>query len=165
MVDASAPDPRRLTGPGRATPITAALLQRVLKPYRDNCHYVQTATLQASGEPGGPRREAPDSWITIDGTCSIPVSCYIDDTGHFNAVELNITYNQLLYTALAAAARDRLIPELPWDLGAFFRHQLPDVLILDYQAKFPRPLDARAFRARFQIREVIPKPLKSMLLL
>ena len=39
--------------------------------------------------------------ITGKGRFSIPESCYIDSTGHFNAVEFNICYNQLAYVLFA----------------------------------------------------------------
>ena len=145
-------------------PVARDLLDRVLQPYRENCRYVQDATLRLPAT----RPIAPadaDSHVLVEGRCHIPSSCYIDDTGHFNAVELNITYNQLLYTGLAVTCANGLIEELPWDVEDFFVHQLPDVLILDYHARFRRPLDARAFRATFAIREVMPKPNKDMVLI
>ncbi len=149
-----------------ATPLAPALLARVLEPYRANCRYVVDAVCEHADDRRAPRPDDPMSWIAIDSRCSIPASCYIDDTGHFNAVELNIAYNQMLYAGLAAVADHRLIAELRhWDREAFFRHQLPDVLILDYHARFPRPLEPRAFHGRFEIREVIGKPHKQMVLL
>lgn len=147
-------------------PMAAPLLERVLRPYRTISRYVLDADCEHPADRRRPQPDQPDSWIAIESRCSIPGSCYIDDTGHFNAVELNIAYNQMLYAGLAAVAELRLLPDLlAWDLEAFFRHQLPDVLILDYHARFPRPLDPRAFRGRFEIREVLPKPHKQMVLL
>jgi hypothetical protein len=149
-----------------ASPLGEALLARVLAPYRATCRYVLDAVCEHPLERRAPQPDDPSSWIAIDSNCHIPASCYIDDTGHFNAVELNISYNQMLYAGLAAVAERGLIAELRhWDLEAFFRHQLPDVLIIDYHARFPRPLDPRAFRGRFEIREVIDKPHKNMVLL
>ncbi|MEC7584150.1 MAG: FcoT family thioesterase [Planctomycetota bacterium] len=158
-----APEPDARRAQGAAEPVTAELLAEVLRPYRDDCRYVRTANVEHRPQLPPTSVAAPSVALTAD--CSIPASCYIDDTGHFNAVELNITYNQLLYTALAVAARDQRLPDLSWDLPAFFEHQLPDVLILDYQATFSRPLDPRAFSARFEIRRSIPKPHKRMLLI
>jgi hypothetical protein len=148
-----------------STAIPRELLERVLQPYRSNCHYVLEAMLTHPEERRAPQPDAPETWIVVDGRCAIPGSCYIDDTGHFNAVEMNITYNQLLYLGLAGVAAHGLIAELGWDLPAFLRHQLPDVLIVDYHARFPRPLHPRAFTGRFEIREVVPKAHKHMVLL
>ena len=50
------------------------------------------------------RRRSPGTdqkLIVGKGRFSIPESCYIDDTGHFNAVEFNICYNQLAYVLFA----------------------------------------------------------------
>jgi len=142
------------------------LLERVLQPYRSNCRYVLGATLEHPGDRRPPRPDDPQSWVAVHGPCAIPASCYIDDTGHFNAVELNITYNQLLYAGLAGIVRHRLLAELqPWDLDVFWRKQLPDVLIVEYHARFKRPLDPRRFSGRFEVREVLPKPHKRMVLL
>jgi (3R)-3-[(carboxylmethyl)amino]fatty acid synthase len=149
-----------------AVPMERAHLLRVLQPYRRDCRYVLDAVVEHSGDRRAPQPDDPESWIAIEGRCSIPASCYIDDTGHFNAVELNITYNQLLYCGLFAMAERGLVAELRhWDTETFFRHQLPDVLIVDYHARFPRPLSPRAFQGRFEIREVLPKPHKQMVLL
>ncbi|MGW6540873.1 FcoT family thioesterase [Streptomyces sp. NPDC055051] len=54
--------------------------------------------------PGG----ADGRPLTGSGMFTIPEPCYIDDTGHFNAVEFNICYNQLAYYTLAAMIRDRV---------------------------------------------------------
>lgn len=145
--------------------VPAPLLQRVLQPYRKNVHYVLDASFAHPAERCAPRPDDPSTWVEVDGRCSISGSCYIDDTGHFNAVELNITYNQLLYTGLAAIAAHDLLADLPWNLDDFFVHQLPDVLIIDYHARFRRPLTARAFSATFAVTEVIRKPHKDMVLL
>lgn len=142
------------------------LLARVLRPYRSIAQYVLDAECEHPDDGRQPHPDDPDSWIAIESNCSIQASCYIDDTGHFNAVELNIAYNQMLYAGLAAVAEYRLLDALRhWDREAFFRHQLPDVLIVDYHARFPRPLTPRAFRGRFEIREVLQKPHKQMVLL
>lgn len=158
-----APDPQIGNTRRGMLPVSAPLLARVLEPYRQDCRYLLSAQLQSPRR--APAAISPEPLVALEATCHIPSSCYIDDTGHFNAVELNITYNQLLYTALAIACRDQLVPHLSWDLPAFYEHQLPDVLILDYHATFTRPLDPRAFSARFEILKAIPKPHKRMLLI
>jgi hypothetical protein len=148
-----------------ANALEPALLERVLHPYRPIARYVLDAAASFPQPPCSPQPDDPSTWIAIECNCAISASCYIDDTGHFNAVELNIAYNQMLYAGLAAICERRLLRELPWDLEAFWRHQLPDVLIVDYHAHFPRPVDPRAFRGRFEVREVLPKPHRRMLLL
>ncbi|MEO1375818.1 MAG: FcoT family thioesterase, partial [Cyanobacteria bacterium J06635_10] len=48
---------------------------------------------------------------------SIPESCYIDDTGHFNSVEFNICYNQLFYIIIAYLIKNQLLEVMKdWNL-------------------------------------------------
>ena len=65
-------------------------LSRVLKPYREHCCYLKSANFQHH-KTGGIQG------LTLHGQFSIDDSCYIDDTGHFNAVEYNICFNQIAY--------------------------------------------------------------------
>src|SRR5437868_7116844 len=72
-------------------PIADEFVCAILKPYRAHAIYLKSAAIthvhdgtaaqDASGTP---------PLITGTGRFSIAESCYIDDTGHFNAVEFNI---------------------------------------------------------------------------
>lgn len=64
-----------------------SLLAQVLNPYKAHCKYLKSAQVTKEGDPHDGGR--------VIGRCefSIPQSCYIDDTGHFNSVEFNICYN------------------------------------------------------------------------
>ena len=53
--------------------------------------------------------------VVTTGDLGFEQSCYIEETGHFNAVEFVISYNQLIYYTLAAAVRDHLVPG--WNTG------------------------------------------------
>ena len=146
--------------------IDAELLQRVLAPYKPDARYVHHAELIFSGDGGGPRHDAPASWLRLACRCGFELPCYIEATGHLNAVECNITYNQMLYLCLAEAVRRGLLPELlHWTLDEFFRRQLPDVLIADYRVRFLRPLASARYTAWFTITGVLPKPHRDLLLL
>ena len=149
-----------------AHPMDAALQQRVLAPYRDVARYVHRAALSRRTGAGSPRLADPTTWIRLDAECGFTAPCYIDATGHFNAVELNITYNQMLYLALAETVRQRLLPELRhWSLDDFFRAQLPDVLIGDYHAHFRSPMKSARYTGWFCFTDVRPRPARKMLLL
>ncbi len=64
-------------------------LDSILAPYaRKGCRYLLEADLD---------------WPVAQGVFCIPESFYIDSTGHFNAVELVICYNQLSYVLFADA--------------------------------------------------------------
>ena len=72
-------------------------LARVLVPYRDNCKYLKRIAfeyLPASADVSPDQSEAS---LTAHGDLCIAESCYIDSTGHFNAVEFQICVNQLMY--------------------------------------------------------------------
>ena len=105
-----------------AVAVGAGLLDRVLTPYKTTCRYLLDATVRY------PR--AARSIAAASGTFSIPESCYIASTGHFNAVEFNICYNQIVYFSIAKAVQERLSPAFEgWTLEDFWRRQLPDIRI------------------------------------
>lgn len=136
-------------------PIAHDLLARVLTPYFGNARYVQRARLVHAGDGSSPRLAVPATHLRVEADCGFAAPCYIADTGHVNAVEYNITYNQLLYATLAVAVERRLVPELRhWDLAEFFRRQLPDVLIAEYHARFRRPMHSAAYGAWFELVDV-----------
>lgn len=71
--------------------IESEILNGVLKPYaRTRTDYLRDAWVEV------PTPREP-SVIVLGGRYCIPQSCYIDSTGHFNAVELVICFNQLAY--------------------------------------------------------------------
>lgn len=125
------------------------LLQRVLLPYKEHCKYLQSARVV-------PVQDAAEERVRIHGAFSIPDSCYIASTGHFNSVEFNICYNQLVYVLLACCIERRLFSELDdFDLETYFRRQLPDILIVNFSSTFKRPIHSPAFAADLIIRRFI----------
>lgn len=125
-------------------PCDADLLERVLRPYKAHCMYLQTATVTAD-----------QGRLSAHGAFAIPESCYIDDTGHLNSVEVNICYNQLMYYAVAAAVRWRLLDAFAdWTMDDYWQRQLPDILIARFASRFRRPVDPRAFVGSLEFREV-----------
>src|SRR6185437_12588121 len=82
--------------------IPSKLAAEILKPYRQNATYLKSAEItqvcdKSTIAPGTQDQRL----VTGKGCFAIPESCYIDDTGHFNAVEFNICYNQLAYVLFA----------------------------------------------------------------
>jgi FcoT-like thioesterase domain len=133
--------------PRRELTMSPELVEAVLTPYRPQCRYLKQAV--ALAPTGGPPRRAVE-WV---GQFSIPESCYIDSTGHFNAVEANICVNQLGYLAIAWVAAQGA--EHPYwgelgvaDLEAFRAKQLANVLILSLSTSFRRVIDPRAYQCR-----------------
>ena len=135
------------------TAIDADFLSWVMKPYFDETTYLQSAeishdmagTIVGSDFPGN-----LSGW----GKFTIPQSCYIESTGHFNAVEFVMCFNQLGYLVLAHAFKEQLIPGLEhWSQGNFAARQLPDVLILSIKSEFRKMIDASDFRAAIHWKE------------
>ncbi|QKV69012.1 hypothetical protein HUT13_09605 [Streptomyces harbinensis] len=114
-----------------------ALRARALAVYKPHCRYLTSLAL------------APD---TARGTFAIPASCYIDDTGHLNAAEVTICYNQLLYSALAAAIRDGAAHAPPgWSLDDYWRLRLSAVVITRMSTDFHRPVTPRSFTGELAV--------------
>jgi hypothetical protein len=114
------------------------LSREVLAPYRPGCKYLQSVEVELPGEGA--------AFLRARARFSIPYSCYIVDTGHFNAVEYNICYNQLAYYAIAKCVKEG-VPGIfeTWDMETYRKKQLPDMLIVGFQSTFKRPIDAKNF--------------------
>jgi hypothetical protein len=122
------------------------LLARVLAPYKPHCRYLRTAAVHYP---------ATRSIAAAAGTFLIPESCYIASTGHFNAVEFNICYNQLTYCLLAKCIEDGALEVFDgWTLAEFSRRQLSDYLIARFFSAFHTPLTAATFRGEVEIAQV-----------
>ena len=109
------------------TAIAPLLLDRVLRPYKPNCRYLKAMTIDA------------DDGVRGFAELAIGESCYIDDTGHLNSVEVNIAYNQMLYYVIATAVRERLVAAFAdWTMDDYWRRQLPGILIAETDHPLPR---------------------------
>jgi hypothetical protein len=125
------------------------VLDMVLDCYKPRCRYLQTVV----ATPGG-------NGVLVEGRgeFGIPESCYIADTGHFNAVEFNICYNQIAYTTLAHCVAHRWLDAMSgWSLQEFLRRQLSDCLIVEFSSSFRRPLNARRFFGAAQMNKLTVK--------
>jgi (3R)-3-[(carboxylmethyl)amino]fatty acid synthase len=117
------------------------LLARVLRCYKPHCRYLTAMTVSVV-----------DGQVRGQATLAIGESCYIDDTGHLNAVEVNIGYNQLLYYAIAMSVRERLGPIFStWTMADYWRRQLPDILITKLVSRFRWPINSRGFFGEFEL--------------
>lgn len=122
------------------------LRARVLSAYFDTARCLETADIRVEQSDG--KEE-----LVSRGIFSILESCYIRSTGHFNAVEFNICYNQIMYDAIAHASKYGLTAHFSsWGVEGFFARQLPDILITKFHSRFSRPIDSTRFRGEFAIR-------------
>ncbi|MFK4267782.1 FcoT family thioesterase [Streptomyces milbemycinicus] len=127
---------RPTAGTATAHPDDPALRERVLRPYRTNCRYLGPAEIRLDNEA-----------VTASGAFRIGESCYIDDTGHFNAVEFNICFNQIAYYLIAKCAQNRLPPVFAaWTLDDYWQRQLSDILITRFTSRFHRAIRGQEFR-------------------
>ena len=124
--------------------IDSVFMNKVLSPYHKEATYLKGSTLEMAG--------SGIDGLVARGEFSIPTSCYINDTGHFNAVEYNICYNQLAYTAIAFCIKERLLAELSdYTIDTFFENQLSQMLICRINSNFPKMLNAKHFYGEWKI--------------
>jgi hypothetical protein len=120
------------------------LLAAVLRVYKSHCRYLTSAILTDDDGVLGARCEFV-----------IPESCYIDDTGHFNSVEFNICYNQMIYYVVAKAIKERLLPVFhTWTMDDYWARQLPDFFIARFESVFRTPMRGRHFHGEIKLRKV-----------
>lgn len=148
-------------------PIAESLLRDTLAPYAvKGCRYLQRATYKVSkpaahwvvgiDDPSstGQDGDLSASSICARGEFSITASSYIQDTGHFNAAEFVMSYNQLFYCMLAQSIDKSDIPELvDWTTEDFYSKQLPNILIQKQSSEYFAPIDARRFFGEIRIVE------------
>lgn len=140
----------------RVDDISHDFLSRFIEPYKPNCKYLKSAQFQypeQSNMPDQPSDNGQGMWY-IKGNFTIPESCYIADTGHFNAVEFNICYNQLCYVMIACLLKNRLLEIVEgWDLENYKSRQLRDFLIAKYSSSFKQQINAKAFQATLAVNQ------------
>ena len=140
--------------------IPASFIGEILKPYRREATYLRSARLEAVRDK---RDLAPGSketgLIKASGRFSIPHSCYIDSTGHFNAVEFNICFNQLAYVVFGKCIDLDVLKNLRMDdsnmsFGEFRRNQLSSMLIVKIESRYYKVLKPGNFKADLSIDRV-----------
>jgi hypothetical protein len=132
--------------------LSPELLARVMSPYRDNCKYLRSLSMEYLPVSEGVSPDVSEASIAAVGELSIGESCYIDSTGHFNAVEFQICANQIMYAMGAECTRLRLLRAFDtMDLEGYYERQLPNVLITNVTMVFKKVMNARRFRGRVQL--------------
>lgn len=102
------------------------LLAKVLRPYKDDCRYLKSATVVVR-----------DGLAVARGEFNVPEPCYVYTTPHVNAAELNICYDQLAYYLIAKSIKERAVPALAaWTIGDYWVRQLPNILITRFRSVY-----------------------------
>ncbi|WP_078324722.1 FcoT family thioesterase [Mycobacteroides salmoniphilum] len=115
------------------------ILCRVLEPYSyKGCRYL------LDGEYGF----SQDS-VFATGNFRIDDSAYIRSTGHFNAVELVLCFNQLAYSAFAqGTVQNDVWAFRGWSLDDYCQNQLAGMLIKSTSSRYKRLINSQNFQAR-----------------
>ncbi len=154
------PAPAEARQAGRKLPIAISkeFVADILSPYKAHARYLKSATIagfrdKASGDDNG-------ALVAATGQFSIPESCYIEDTGHFNAVEFNICFNQLAYVMFGKCIEAGIMHRLRSEdvsvlsLPEYKRRQLPAMVIVSIESRYYKQLDSRDFRAELTIDKI-----------
>jgi hypothetical protein len=135
----------------------------ILSPYRRNAVYLKSAEITQFSEKASIVAGSEDQrLVTGRGRFAIPESCYIDDTGHFNAVEFNICYNQLAYVLFAKCIEAGLMHRLRnhefdvLSLVEFKKRQLPAMVIVSLESRYYKQLNSMDFTAELTINKMTP---------
>jgi hypothetical protein len=138
--------------------ISAEFLAEILKAYRAHARYLKSAEITHCNTASDDLKGA--SLVTGTGRFSIPESCYIEDTGHFNAADFIICYNQLAYVVFGKCIDADLIHPLWYQKASipsfaeYKRGQLPLMLIVSVDGvRFLAPMRSADFRGEFMIKK------------
>jgi hypothetical protein len=155
--------------PHKAKNIATAFLDKILSPYQPTgTDYLRSARVLQILSPDDDAGDKSEPIITTEGRFSIPSSCYIQSTGHFNAVEFLICFNQLAYTTFGHLIAERTLVTLPDDrassacreqlkrlsLEMYFDKQLSSMFILKTASRFKRVIDASDFQCKLTVDSV-----------
>jgi hypothetical protein len=142
--------------------ISPFFIGEVLSPYRNHSRYLKEATITRFRDKASEGPAATTGLVTAEGRFEIAESCYIDDTGHFNAVEFNICFNQLAYVMFGACVERGLMQRLRCErvqvptFVEFKRQQLPNMVIVKIESRYYRQLDSRNFRGTLVLDRISP---------
>ncbi len=139
--------------------ISDTFIADILKPYRTHAKYLKSASITQFCAEGG-LQSSDASVVTGTGRFSIPQSCYIDDTGHFNAVEFNICFNQLAYVVFGKCLEAGLLHQL-WSertnvsVDEYKEDQLPRMLIVRIdRMRFLKQMKSEDFAAELKLKKM-----------
>jgi hypothetical protein len=145
--------------------IAPAFLSNILAPYQPTGTDYLRAAKVVQGVLDSPPGEKEAPIITTEGRYAIPSSCYIQSTGHFNAVEFLICYNQLAYATFGHLIAEDILAKLPdgrvsaacqielkrLSISLFLTKQLSSMFILKASTRFKRVINASSFLCRLSV--------------
>jgi len=134
--------------------VSPDLVEKFIQPYKENCKYLKQARFQylETTNLSAIYESRNENIGYMQADFSIPESCYIADTGHFNSVEFNICYNQLFYLTIAYLVKNKLFQAMAdWDLETYQYYQLSNFLITRFSSAFRKPINSDNFQGTLVI--------------
>jgi hypothetical protein len=138
--------------------ISDTFVADILKPYRPHARYLKSARIDHYLDKTTDTCAKGCGLMSGTGRFAIAQSCYIDDTGHFNAVEFNICYNQLAYVLFGKCVDAGILQKLRHEkvdvisFPDYKLHQLPSMLIVSIEGvRFFKQLKSSDFRAQLTL--------------
>ncbi|ODS22733.1 hypothetical protein AB835_12595 [Candidatus Endobugula sertula] len=142
--------------------ISDNIIHKILLPYRKkNALYLKKAKMINL-------EEKENGILSIVGDFEINDSCYVDSTGHFNAVELIICFNQLAYVLFGYAFSHNLFKYFPIKNGTteakeiltlmtldnYLDEQLSAMFILKSEQSFQAVINPNSFQCFLQVVQI-----------
>jgi hypothetical protein len=134
---------------------------KVLSCYFDHTTYLKQVTVTSQARQRRGSEQGKD--VSALGTFRIDQSCYIQSTGHFNAVEFNICFNQLAYVLYAHCFANRFFQEHRPEWGdrlsrftpeSFDQNQLSSMLIVKLSSNFKKEIRSPQFHGELEIGKI-----------
>lgn len=134
-------------------------LDVVLKPYKSDCKYLKEAYILDNGN----ENQKETGFLQGFGYFSIPESCYIESTGHFNSVEFNICYNQLAYVLYGLALKNRMLSSFfpnsldksKFNFDDFLIEQISSIYIAKLESKFLGSINPKNFWGKLTVTKIV----------
>jgi hypothetical protein len=147
--------------PDRQAPISISpdFVADILSPYKAHARYLKTAEIASFREKSCDDK-GKGALAKGIGRFAISESCYIDNTGHFNAVEFNICFNQLAYVMFGKLIEAGIMQKLRcgsvdvMSLPEYKQRQLPSMVIVSMESRYFKQLDSRDFRGELSIDKI-----------
>lgn len=124
--------------------ISPIIVDSMLAAYSPNSSYIEEA------------RYISHDHFAANALFRIPETCYGDKTGHFNAVEFILCYNQLIYVMFSEAVEQGDVPEMGMtSFEEFKKIQLKGSFLTKIKdVSFRRQINPEGFVGRIDINKV-----------
>ncbi|MGD8913598.1 MAG: FcoT family thioesterase [Candidatus Thiodiazotropha sp.] len=148
--------------------IDIGFLNQILYPYRaTGTDYLKSTWINSNEISDAKTQNQPI--ISTTGLFSIPKSCYIKDTGHFNAVEFLICFNQLAYSTFGHMVNTNFFKKKTIEnikphcrkvlaqigIETYIEEQLSSMFILKSITRFKKKINAKQFSGHLSVNKIL----------